>query len=220
VNSRPGAGNRSGPAGGGRNGGGTHATAAKSGGLARSGAFDPAHPAQPNGLNAQSVATLVAQLPKPSAGAGPSISYTAPIFTGACILGDLGSAAWNISHRDADGRLRTWGSGLYVSSTPTNALAVMRHSPAVAHYCPKGSTPLPGFNRAGTVTIAVVCPDVHSPRAWWTVFERADRLTYLVIATSDSSRAETVATGTAVFRALTQMTPRINIKLAVFKPGA
>ena len=181
---------------------------------------DPANPARPTGLNAQSVALLVTQLPKPSARGGPSISYSAPIFTGASILGDLGSAAWNISHRDADGKVRNWGSGLYVSSTSTNALAVMRHSPAVAHYCPKGSTKLPGFSRAGAVTVAVVCPDVTSPGQWWTVFERADRLTYLVLATSDSTRAETVATGRAVFGALTAISARVNIGLGLFKPSA
>jgi len=136
---------------------------------------------------------------------------------GPSILGDLGSVAWNITHRDADGKMHTWGSALYVSSTSSNALAVLRHSPAVPHYCPHGGAPLAGFNKADTVTIAVVCQDTHSPDVWWTVVQRADRLTYLVLATSDSSRAETVATGRAVFGALTTITARVNIGLALFK---
>ena len=158
------------------------------------------------------------RLPAPVASNGPSISFSQAIFMGPSMLGDLGSSAWNITHRDADGRLRTWGSGLYFSSTSSNALAVLRHSPAVSHYCPGGGTPLAGFAKTGTVTVAVVCQDAHSPGAWWTVFERADRLTYLVLATSDSSRAETVETGRAVFGALTAISARVNIGLGLFKP--
>ena len=200
---------------------GKHGAAIGSGGSTQAGHNNPAAALRPKGLNAQTVRTLVAALPKPSVRpGGPSLTFSAPVYIGASILGDMGSASWNISHRDADGALRTWGSALYVSSTTTNALAVLRHSPAVAHYCPRGSTPLPGFHHTGTVTVAVVCPDVHSPGAWWTVFERADRTTYLVVATSDSSRAETVATGSAAFRALTATVPRLNIQLALFKPTA
>jgi hypothetical protein len=162
---------------------------------------------------------VVNQLPKPTVRTGPSIGFSQAIFMGPSILGDLGSSAWNITHQDADGKLRTWGSGLYLSSTSSNALAVLRHSPAVPHYCPRGGTPLTGFTKAGTVTVAVVCQDAHSPGVWWTVFERADRLTYLVLATSDSSRDETVATGRAVFGALTAMSARVNIGLGPLKPS-
>jgi hypothetical protein len=105
-----------------------------------------------------------------------------------------------------------------MSSTSSNALAALRHSPAVPHYCPKGSTPLAGFNQAGAVTVAVVCADPTSKGAWWTVFERADHFTYLVLATSDSSKTETVATGGAAFKALTAMSSRVNLGVALAKP--
>ena len=179
----------------------------------------PVHPAPlgPRKRDAQSARGLVTQLPKPSAPAASGVSFSPAIFMGPSILGDLGSTAWNITHRDADGRLRTWGSALYLSSTSSNALAVLRHSPAVPHYCPSGSTPLDGFKKTGTVTVAVVCRDAHSPGTWWTVVLRADRRAYLVIATSDSSQPETVATGRAVFAGLTPMVDRVNIGLALLK---
>jgi hypothetical protein len=214
----PGAGAKAGTAPGKQSGTGRQAGAKGRGGSS-SLSSTRVHPAPqgPRKRDAQSARGLVAQLPKPSAPSSSGISFSPAIFMGPSILGDLGSTAWNITHRDADGQLRNWGSGLYLSSTSKNALAVLRHSPAVPHYCPSGGTPLAGFKKAGTVTVAVVCRDAHSPGAWWTVVQRADRLTYLVIATSDSSQAETVATGRAVFGALTAMAARVNIGLALLK---
>jgi hypothetical protein len=134
-------------------------------------------------------------------------------------LGDLGSAAWNITHRDAAGSLHTWGSGLYVSSRTSNPLAVLRHSPAVPYYCPKGRTSLAGFDRPGTVTVAVVCRDPHVSGKWWTVFQRVDRLTYLVVATDASSRAEAVVNGRSVFTSLTTLSQRVNLRFGVLRPA-
>lgn len=199
--------------------GGKAGAAAKSGPAA--GTFGSVvHPARlgPTRLDAHSAASVVANLPKPTVRSGPSLSFSPAIFMGPSILGDLGSSSWNITHRDADGKSRTWGSSLYVSSTSSNALAVLRHSPVVPHYCPKGGTPLAGFKKAATVTVALVCQDSNG--VWWSVFQRADRLSYLVLATSDSTRAETVATGRAAFNALTAMVSRVNIGLGVFKPSS
>ena len=110
-------------------------------------------------LDATSTRGVVAKLPKPSARAGAGVSFSPAIFMGPSILGDLGSASWNITHRDADGKMRNWGSTLYLSSTSSNALAHLWPVPRAA-YCPAGTTPLAGFKKVGTVTVAVVC---HGP---------------------------------------------------------
>src|SRR3954452_17686493 len=96
ANSRPTPGGRSQPATTGKHRG-KAATATKPG----STALHPA-PLGPRKLEVQAARSVVTQLPKPVAPNGASITFSPAIFMGPSMYGDLGSSAWNITHRDAD----------------------------------------------------------------------------------------------------------------------
>ena len=193
-----------------------------SGSTAHAKASSPAATASPSPaavtLSAQSVNTILAALPAPATSAG--LTYSPVITQGTSALGDLGSGAWNISHRDARGDLQTWGSTLYVFPSATGAKAASLSSPAPAHFCPAARQALPGFATPGAVTVAVVCESKGGPATWWTVIDQADRLTYLVLATSGSSRADAVAIGRSAFTSLSALGRRVNVELAGAKPDA
>jgi hypothetical protein len=62
------------------------------------------------GPDVGSVATVLRSLPRPKAARqGLALTYRAAILTGSSNLGDLGSAARNVSHGGPVGQVSNWG---------------------------------------------------------------------------------------------------------------